>query len=120
MSDINKVFIVGRLVRDPEFKKLNESGVVNFSIAVNGYKKDEVSFLDCQAWSKLAEIVEKYAKKGTQVAIDGTLKQSTWKDSGGSTRSKIVINCTAVQLIGPKHTPMDQESVDPYGDDMPF
>ncbi|MCB1158682.1 MAG: single-stranded DNA-binding protein [Leptospiraceae bacterium] len=105
-NEINKVILIGRMTRDPEFKVINQSGVANFSIAnnrtyvSNGEKKDEVHFFDCEAWGKLADILKQYAKKGTKVAIEGRLKQSTWETPDGKKASKVRIFVETFQFLG--------------------
>ena len=86
MSDINKVILIGRLVRDPELKHTQSgTAVCSFSIAVSrtwtkdGEKKEETSFINCDAWAKGAEIITEYVKKGHRIGIEGRLKQSTWQ-----------------------------------------
>lgn len=108
-NDLNNITIIGRLTRDPELKQTN-GGVfyVNFGIAVNknytsnDEKKEEVSFFDCVAWSKLAEIISQYCKKGKQVAISGRLKQDRWENEGGESRSKVGIVVENLQMLGAK------------------
>lgn len=105
-NDFNKVVLVGRLTRDPEFKQVGNSSVANFSIAngktfvSNGDKKEETNFFDCEAWGKLAEIFRDYTKKGKQVLIEGRLKQSTWDTPDGKKASRIKIQVEAMQMLG--------------------
>jgi len=106
MSDLNKVIVIGRLTKDPELKQVGGSQLVNFSIATNRkYKsnnqpKEEVSFFDCEAWGRLAEVINQYANKGTKVAIDGRLRQNTWDTPEGRKASKISIHVESLQLLG--------------------
>jgi len=101
--DTNNVVITGRLVRDPEFSKTtNDKSICKFSIACNGFKKDDVSFLDIVCWGKTAEIVSEYLRKGSQSIITGRLQQQRFQDKSGANRSKIEIVASAVQFIGPK------------------
>ena len=102
MNDVNKIILIGRLVRDPEFKTVTGFSLVNFSI-VNNQKtkqKEEVNFFDCQAWGKLADIIRQYCKKGKQVAIEGRLQQSVWDGQDGKKNSKIRIVVENLQLLG--------------------
>lgn len=88
-NDLNKVLLIGRMTRDPEFKSVNGSSVVNFSIAnnrvyvTNGEKKEETHYFDCVAWGRLADILKQYAGKGKQVAIEGRLQQQSWETPEG-------------------------------------
>ena len=105
-NDLNKVILVGRLVRDIECKQVGETNLGKFTLAVgssytsNGVKKEETSFIDCETWGKLTEIVQKYEGKGKQVAIEGKLKQDTWEGQDGKKQSKIKIKVDSLQLLG--------------------
>lgn len=107
MSDLNRVLLIGRLVRDPELKQVKDNSLVNFSIASNGFKKEEVNFFDCTAWNKLADIINQYCKKGKQVAIEGRLKQSVWTDQEGQKRTKVTIEVESLQML------VDQDESEP-------
>ena len=71
----NNTFLIGRLVRDPEYR-LTSSGIAvcRFTIAVNKIKSDEADFLRIVAWRRLAEICSQYLKKGKLIAIEGRLQ----------------------------------------------
>jgi len=105
-NDLNHVTLIGRLVRDIECKQVGETNLGKFTLAVgssyasNGVKKDETSFIDCETWGKFTEIVQKYAGKGKQVAIEGKLKQDTWEGQDGKKMSKIKIKIDSLQLLG--------------------
>ena len=108
-SDLNKVIIIGRLTRDPELRNIpSGTAVASFSIAsnrsyvVNNEKKEEVSFLNCIAWSKLGELVAQYSKKGQRICVDGRLQQRSWEDQTGAKRSTIEIVADNVQFLTPK------------------
>ena len=88
MSDFNKTYLMGNLVRDPEMKSLSgDNKVVNFTIALNrqwngpeGQKAEEVSYIDCVAFGKKAETIDKYFSKGRKIFVEGRLKQDKWED----------------------------------------
>ena len=106
MTDINRVFLVGRLTRDAELR-FTTSGtpVGKFAIAVNRSKKngdqwdEEVHYFDIVLWGKTAEALSKYLVKGKQVAIDGELRQSRWEQDGQH-RSRVEIHAANIQLLG--------------------
>lgn len=106
-NDINRVILVGRLTRDPDLKSTNTgSFFCRFGIAVNRtiYRKDaeneeKVSFFDCVAWGKQAEIISKYLQKGRRVGIDGRLDQSRWEDNDGNSRSRVEIYVENFQFL---------------------
>jgi len=106
-KDLNKVVLIGRLTRDPELKYIpSGAAVANFSIANNnswskdGNKIDQVSFFNCIAWTKLAEVIVKYCTKGQQVCVEGRLQQRTWDDKDGNKRSAVEIVADNVQFLG--------------------
>jgi single-strand DNA-binding protein len=101
--DINEWVGAGRLTRDPELSYTkNQTSVCNFSIASNGMKEGEVSFFDVTAWSKTADNVAKFLKKGSQCIIEGRLHQDRFQDKDGQNRSKVKIIARIVQFIGGK------------------
>jgi single-strand DNA-binding protein len=107
--DLNQIIIIGRLVRDPEIKyTTGGTPVTKFSIANNaGFtqgneKKDVVNYFDVNVWGNQAENCSKYLKKGSQVAIDGHLRQNRWVDqTSGKTNSKVEIVANSVQFLTP-------------------
>lgn len=100
-TDLNQVFLIGRLTRDPEIKYTSSTQICRFNIANNVYSKqgDRTSFIDCVAFGKTAEIIEKYTAKGKQIAITGKLQQNTWETQDGQKRSKIEVIVENVQLL---------------------
>ncbi len=105
-NDLNKVILIGRLTRDPEYKNINGNSLVNFSLAnnrsymVQGNKKEETNYFECEAWGKLADIIRQYATKGKQVLVEGRLKLETWDSPEGKKMSKIRILTETLQLLG--------------------
>lgn len=99
MRGFSKAIITGNLTRDPELRTTpNGATVCSFSVAVNrtyrdgaGEQKEDVSFIDCSAWGKLAEVINQYAKKGTGVLVSGRLSQRSWEDKDGNKRSRVEI-----------------------------
>jgi single-strand DNA-binding protein len=114
MANLNKVILIGRLTRDVEARSFNNGGkVVKFGFAVNNRKKnqqtgqwdDEPVYLDCEAFNrgeqgKLADTIEKYCRKGSQICIEGHLALDQWNDkTSGEKRSKLKIVVDAMQLL---------------------
>lgn len=112
--EINRVIIIANTTRDVELK-ITPSGasVANFSIASNRkYKagdetKEEVSYFDCVVWGKLAELCEKYVKKGDKVGIEGRLQQRRW-EADGKKASKVEIVVENVQFLSNKGNSQSQ------------
>ncbi|EJO69278.1 single-stranded DNA-binding protein [Leptospira kirschneri str. H2] len=109
--------MVGRFTRDPEFKSINGTSLVNFSLAngrtyvSNGEKREESHFFDCEVWGKPADIIQQYCKKGKQIAIEGRLKQDTWETPEGKKASRIRIVVENFQLLGSKDDSSSGSSV---------
>lgn len=101
---VNCVVIGGNLSADPKIKTTSSGkSVASFSVALNGGTKEkpETAFVDVTAWGKTAELCEQYLKKGSQVLIEGSIRQDTWEDrNGGGKRSKLSVTAGRVQFIG--------------------
>jgi len=88
MASFNKVILAGNLTRDPEMRYTPKgTAVATFGLAVNrrwksetGELKEEVSFIDVDAFGKQAETIAQYLKKGRPFLVEGRLKQDTWED----------------------------------------
>lgn len=94
MPGINKVILVGNLGKDPEVRYL-EGGiaVANFPIATTenfrdklGNKQEQTEWHQIVLWRKLAEVAEKYLRKGQQVYIEGKIRSRSWEDKDGNKR----------------------------------
>ena len=110
MRGFSKAIITGNLTRDPELRTTpNGASVCSFSVAVNrtykdsnGEQKEDVSYIDCSAWSRLGEMIAQYAKKGSGVLVSGRLDQRSWEDkNGGGKRSRVEIVVEDFNFIGP-------------------
>lgn len=143
-GSVNKVIIIGNLGKDPEVRHLsNGSMVTTIPVATSdGYKdktsgeyKEITDWHNVVLWRRLAEVAEKYLKKGSKVYIEGKLKTRSWEDKEGNTRytTEIVADdLTMLDKIGsvgeantpdtnPNPKPMDDLSVGTDGpDDLPF
>jgi single-strand DNA-binding protein len=83
MANVNKVLLTGNLTRDIELKYTKTGKeYAKFSIAVNGFKKEEVHFINIVSWDKTAELCSKYLKKGSPVLIEGRLAQNRYEING--------------------------------------
>jgi single-strand DNA-binding protein len=108
--NLNKVFVLGNVTRDPEIRALpSGQQVVNFSIATNrfytaqnGEKKQEAEFHNIVAFGKLADICSRYLNKGSLILIEGRIQTRSWDDKAtGAKRYKTEIVAESLQL-GPR------------------
>ncbi|MCK5472476.1 MAG: single-stranded DNA-binding protein, partial [Planctomycetes bacterium] len=96
MANLNKVMLMGNLTRDPQLSYLpSQTAVVEFGLAMNrkwkgqdGQMKEETCFVDCRAFGKLAENINKYLSKGRPLFVEGRLTFDSWTAQDGSKRSK--------------------------------
>jgi single-strand DNA-binding protein len=109
MASYNKVLLMGNLTRDPQMKYLpNQTAVVDFGLACNrryktqsGEDREEVTFVDCSAFGRTAEVINQYFTKGKPIFIEGRLRYETWEDKqGGGKRSKLSVHIDNFQFIG--------------------
>jgi single-strand DNA-binding protein len=111
---INKVTLIGNLGNDPEVRTTaGGSKVATFSLATSrswnspsGEKQEKTEWHRCVAWNGkgtgmgLADIVEKYCRKGERVYVDGSIEYSQWKDKEGQTRYTTEIKVRELMLLG--------------------
>lgn len=81
---LNKAILIGRITRDLELKRsANGNSYINFSLAVNGFKKDDVNFISCKAFNKKAETMANYLGKGSLIAVDGSIVTGSYENMQG-------------------------------------
>ena len=108
MANFNKVLLVGNLTRDPELKHTpSNQAVAQIGLAVNrqyntkdGEKREETTFVDCEAWGRTAEVMSQYLSKGRPVLVEGRLKLDQWQDKDGNNRSKLKVVIENFQFLG--------------------
>lgn len=117
---MNNFSVVGRLTKPVEPKYFDDGKIVaKFSIAINrGKGKDDVDYFECEVWGKSAETLINYTDKGSQVGLEGRLKQDRWTTQDGANRSAVKLIAEKVTLLGGKN---DKPAGDePNFDDQPF
>ncbi len=149
MAGMNRVVLVGRIVRDPELRRTTSgASVTSFTVAVdnpgrgNGQDRS-ASFIPCTCWNKTAENVAKYCQKGSMVGVDGRLNQRSYEDKTGAKRSVVEVVAESVQFLSAKGSNSDgtdggfsggdntpapaddngsvaHEGIDSSDDDLPF
>ena len=123
----NKTILMGNLTRDPEIRSLpSGQTVTNFGLAVNetwtdkvsGEKREEVCFVDVDAWGRQGEVVLEYFSKGKPILIEGKLKFRTWEADDGTKRSKHSITLDRFSFVGSRNDSNGASSEDL--DEVPF
>ncbi len=126
-ASLNKVFMMGNLTRDPEIRQAGGQQICSFGIAMSrtyqsarGETREDVCYVDVDAWGRTGEIVAQYARKGSPLFVEGRLRYDTWDDrETGKKRSRLTVTAENVQLLG---GPRDNNGMAPqggYAEDMP-
>lgn len=117
---LNRITVMGRLVRDPELRRTqNNIPVCSFSVACDRDIKDKATgerstdFIDIVAWRSTAEFVSKYLSKGRMAVIDGRLQLRDWTDREGNKRRSAEILANSVNFGDSR--PKDQATPVPAG-----
>ena len=114
MASVNKVILIGNLGRDPETRYMPDGGAVaNVSIATtdtwkdkNGEKQEKTEWHKCVAWNGggkgtgLADIIERYVKKGDKIFVEGAIEYRQYEDKDKQTRYITEINVREILLLG--------------------
>ncbi len=107
---MNKVFLIGRLTRDPELRYTgNNTAVASFALAVqrnfaNQQGEREADFFNITVWRKQAENVKNYLSQGSQVAIEGRLQTRSYDDANGQKRYVTEVVADNVEFIGSRNS----------------
>jgi len=122
---VNRVVLVGRLVKDPELRKTNSDiSVATFTIAVDNAVKEQDGtrgslFLDCRVYRDQADNVAKYTRKGSKVAVDGSLNQRNFVRQDGSKGKVIEVYVDSVTFLDPNPNKENSTVAEPKFDDIP-
>ena len=139
MAGVNKVILVGNLGKDPEVRYLDSGvAVANFSLATtenyknkHGEKVSQTEWHNIVLWRGLAEVAEKWLKKGSSVYIEGKIRTNKWEDKEGNTRYNTEILADNMTMLGNRinsdvsdkndsKTTSEIKSVNDENDDLPF
>ena len=125
---MNKIIIIGNLVRDPELRT-TPSGVAvcTFTIAVNGRKPEDTQFFRITTWRQTAENCQRFLAKGRKVAVTGAVSLNTYTAKDGTTKASLEVNADEVEFLTPRtaDAPPAPEQTNAWagddpGSDMPF
>lgn len=127
MSSVNRIFILGRLGKDPVIRTTGTGKpVCNFSVATSEKRGTEevTTWFDVVAWEKTAEICQRYLTKGSQVHIEGRVQVRDWEDKDGGKRRAWEVVADRVTLLGGKReekaAAAPQAEAQPALDEIPF
>lgn len=119
MASFNKVILVGNLTRDPEVRYTPKgTAVAKIGLAVNrtwrtdtGETREEVTFVDVDAFGKQAETLAQYMRKGSPLLVEGRLRLDQWDDKQtGQKRSKLGVVVEGFQFLGGPRSDGGQDS----------
>jgi len=119
MAGFNKVLLMGNLTRDPQLSYTpNQTAVVDFGLAINrrrtgqdGTQRQETCFVDCRAFGRQAENINKYLTKGRLILVEGRLTFESWTAQDGTRRSKHRVTVENFQFL-PATAQMDAEQAE--------
>lgn len=131
-GNFNKVVLLGNLTRDVDLRQVGGTSVGKLGLAINrryttgsGEAREEVTFVDCEAWGKMAETMAKYLAKGKSVLIEGRLKLDQWEDKEGKKHQRLKVVVESFQFADTRGDAAKSEpEPQPYSDigdkDIPF
>jgi len=128
MGNLNKVMLIGRIGQDIE-KKTTTSGksVATISIATSekwtdaqGQKQEKTEWHRVVLWDKLADLVEQYCRKGSQLYVEGSLTTKEWQDKDGNKRYTTEVNGRSIQFLDSANTGQAPPAPAAPEDDIPF
>lgn len=134
MAGVNKVILVGNLGKDPEVRHLEGgASVANFTLATTetykdktGNRQEQTEWHNIVVWRGLADVAEKYLKKGMTIYIEGKLRSRSWDDKEGNKRYTTEIVGDTFTILSKKENSQQSQgnegniSLPKSGDDLPF
>ncbi|RUM87055.1 MAG: single-stranded DNA-binding protein [Thermovibrio sp.] len=117
MANLNKVFLIGRLVADSQLQHTNSgTPFTRFRIAVNrpyrdrsGNWQEETLFIDVVLWGDAADRLVSRLNRGTRVLVEGSLRQSSWETENGEKRSRIEVRADRVSILDSRREVVEEE-----------
>ena len=108
MANLNKVFFMGNLTRDPELRYIpSGTAVATFTVAsgrsytlASGEKREETCFVRVVSWARQAELCGEYLTKGSPVFVEGRLQSRSWETPEGQKRSTLEVVAQNIQFLG--------------------
>lgn len=125
-NSVNRCFFIGNLCADPEVRAVGESKVANFRIACNeswkdknGQKQERVEYITIVAWRQLADIADKYLRKGSKIHVEGKLQTRSW-EKDGEKRYSTEIACDSFMMLDGRPGTATEANREPSGDPVGY
>lgn len=109
---VNKAFLIGRLTNEPELKENEKNKLVKFTVAINRIKEG-ADYISCIAWNRTAEMINKYYKKGSQIALEGRIQTGSYEAHDGTKRYTTDVIVEGITFIGNNESKPKEESTEP-------
>lgn len=117
---MNQVFLIGRTTKDIDLRySQNQTAIARFSIAIYRGKDKGTDFINCTAFGRTAENMQKYVKKGDKVALRGHINTGSYTNKEGKKVYTTEIIADAVEFIEPRKGKQNDEFI-PIEEDLPF
>jgi single-strand DNA-binding protein len=107
---INRVLLIGNLTGDPELIEAGKSKIVNASLANHQFfengqeeRQEVTTFVEIKIWGSSAENFAKFARRGQEILVEGSLRQDRWEDDQGNKRTKLYLNVMSWQFAQRKN-----------------
>ena len=122
---MNKVILIGNLTKDPELKEVGQNNLANFTVAVQRKFKNadgeyETDFINCTAWRKTAEFINKYFSKGQKIAVVGSIQVRSYEAQDGSKRYATDVVVDEAEFVEKKSNSEPKKQEIDETDDLPF
>ena len=138
---LNKILLIGNVGQTPQVRTVGDTKVASFTLATteryrgkDGNVREETEWHNIAVWGKLADVVEKYVDKGTQLYVEGRIKTEKYTDAQGVEKYAVKVIASSLQLLGKKEggsapaaqqtaqrtTPIVDGVVEPDDLDLPF
>jgi single-strand DNA-binding protein len=107
---INRVLLIGNLTIDPELIEAGKTKIVNASLANHQFfengqeeRQEVTTFIEIKIWGSSAENFAKFARRGQEILVEGSLRQDRWEDDQGNKRTKLYLNVMSWQFAQRKN-----------------
>jgi single-strand DNA-binding protein len=110
LMNINRVLLIGNLTIDPELFDAGKTKIANAALATHQFfengqeeRQQVTTFIDLKIWGASAENFAKFARRGQEILVEGSLRQDRWEDDQGNKRSKLYVNVLSWQFAQRKN-----------------